>query len=80
MGSERGANVCAKCRPNHSATSTPAMIALMTAPVTAPIASAAVAVGTAAVNAFAAIRSNPGLIRRVLKMAHLPILGIGRRC
>jgi hypothetical protein len=55
------------------------MIALMTATVTAPIASAAVAVSTAAVNASAAIRSNPGLIRRVLKMAHLRILGIGRR-
>jgi hypothetical protein len=47
------------------------MIALMTATVTAPIASAAVAVGTAAVNAFAAIRSNPGWVRRVLRMARM---------
>ena len=56
------------------------MIALMTATVTAHIASAAVAVGMAAVNAFAVIRPGPGLVRGVLRMVHLLILGIGSRC
>ena len=44
---------------------------IMLIPWLAGPASAAVAVGTAAVNAFVAIRSNPGWVRRVLKMARM---------